>query len=144
MTVNFIACGWQRKEYGLLIGGSFGIRSCLFQLLPAFFIRYDTGNAEWPDVLLSLSFLDQSNCVADGVSNFLVGLDVIQFVPALCVVVDLSKTGTVDPDVLEDSVNHPDLFGSIRRVHILSEAGTDGIPEVLVPCVVRKDVPPST
>lgn len=85
-------------------------------------------------------FLEQSYCVTNGVANFLVGEDIIEFVPSLGFAVQLGEANTGGSNFLEDIVDHSDFLWAGRCLSVVFEVGTNYSSEVSVAVVVGKDV----
>jgi len=88
--------------------------------------------------------LEQSYRVTNGMSDFLVSEDVVEFVPSFRLVVLLSESDTFGSDFLEDAVDNSDFIGSASCVSVFLEIGTNYPSKVSVAVVVGKDVSTST
>jgi len=83
---------------------------------------------------------EQSYRVANGMSDFLMGKDVIELEPSLRFVVQLGKSDSGGSDFLEDVVDHSDFLWSASCIPVWFEIGTDYSSKVSVALVVRKNV----
>jgi len=95
-------------------------------------------------VALRPVLFEQPDRVTNRVADFLVGLDVVELVPALGLAIDLDKSHTGGLDLAVDFVDDPDFFGPARSLDVLAQVGTDEAPKVLVALMARKNVSSST
>jgi len=83
---------------------------------------------------------EQAYRVTNGMSDFLMGKDVVELEPSLCFVVQLGKSDSGGSDFLEDVVDHSDFLWSASCIPVWLEISTDYSSKVSVTFVVRENV----